>query len=482
MHSDANLDTSPDANSAAFIALLTQGLITDAQHSAVLAHPETPGLAPLPGPAHALAWMRVRGLITEAEQNAALDKAEAAEPEHPHADDAALSAMDADDMLELGEQGITHEALQALHALGLIDTDTRDLALEETPLVGSVPAALPATLAWLVTDELLEKERFEATRAEVAAQPAFAMAAENARIVREAQTLIDADAKAMNAWQTRTVRTRRVGALKLLLGVLVIGGGLGWYLFSPTGVPACDTASTRKTLDSLMFRVTMDVRMRTTDPAQRAELHTPTVGSMREIGFRKADRLRGCAAVMTQGDSKDEMAYTIGPVSPDSNDMVVRGADLAIVQARFGNLDASGKPRYNAEPIGRQALEKAFRDGAAPLGAPSAALRQRARSDLRLIDKDPERSREIAEVEVSGPCRALENQAGQACPLVVEYNDRLLSAIGAGSSTLTLRGDFHFVQDNGAWRVSDDFAGAFMRKVAEARLKSMGLAGAALPQ
>ncbi|MFM9923684.1 hypothetical protein VLK31_11905 [Variovorax sp. H27-G14] len=478
MTSDTALDAHPDA----FVALLTQGLITNAQHHAALAHPETPSLAPLPGPAHALAWMRVRGLITEAEQNAALDKVEAAVPEHPHADDASLSAMHADDMLELVERGITHEALQTLHAQGLIDTDTRDLAMEETPVVGSVPAAVPATLAWLVTDELLEKERFEATRAQVAAEPPFAMAAERARTVRDAQALIDADAKAMKAWQSRTVRTRRVGALKLMLGVLVIGGGLGWYLFSPTGVPACDAASTRKTLDSLMFRVAMDVRMRTLNPTQRAELRTPSVSSMREIGFRKPDRVRGCAAVMTQGDSKDEMAYTIGPVSPDSNDMVVRGADIAIVQARFGNLDASGKPRYNAEPIGRAALEKAFREGAAPLGASLAAFPQRARKDLHLIEKDPERSREIADIEVTGPCRALENQAAQACPLVVEYNDRLLSAIGGDSSTLTLAGDFQFVQDGGAWRVSDDFAKTFARKVAQARLKSMGLADSALPQ
>lgn len=219
-----------DANPDAFLALLTQGLITDAQHHAAqhhaaLAHPETPGLPPLPGPAHALAWMRVRGLITEEEQNAALDKVEAAVPAHPHADDAALSAMDADDLVELADRGITHEALQALHNQGLIDAETRDIALQETPVVGTVPASLPGTLAWLVIDELLEKERLEATRAQVAAEPAFAMAAERARILREAQALIDADAQAMKTWHSRTVRARHTGALKILLGVVVVGGG-----------------------------------------------------------------------------------------------------------------------------------------------------------------------------------------------------------------------------------------------------------------
>lgn len=477
-----------DANPDAFLALLTQGLITDAQHDAVLAHPETPRLPPLPGPAHALAWMRVRGLITEDEQNAALDRVYDAVPENPHADDAADSAIDADDLMELAEQGITHEALQALHGDGLIDTVTRDTALQEAPVVGTVPPALPATLAWLVSEELLDKKDFDALRAQVAAEPAFAMAAERQRIVNEAQALIDADAQAMNTWQSRSQRTRRVGALKFMLGVLAIGGGLGWYFLWPNSVPACDAASTRKTLDSLMVRVAMDVRMRTIDPDKRAEVRTPSVSSMREIGYRKTDRVRGCAAVMTQDDSSDEMAYTIGPVSPESDKMVVRGADLAIVQARFGNLDASGKPLYNAEPIGRAALEKAFRAGAAPLsasgasGARSAASRLRPNNDLSMIERDPDRSREIAEIEVAGPCRALENEAVQACPLVVEYNDRLLSAIGGDTTTLALAGDFNFVEDNGSWRVSDDFPKTFTRRVLEARLKSMGVADAAMPQ
>lgn len=471
-----------DANPDAFLALLTQGLITDAQHDAVLAHPETPSLPPLPGPAHALAWMRVRGLITEAQQNAALDEVEAAKPAHPHADDAAISAMDADDMVELAGQGITHEALQALHSDGLIDTPTRDEALEETPVVGTVPPSAAATLAWLVSEELVDKKGFEALRAQVAAEPAFAMAAERARIVNEAQALIDADAQAVKTWQSGARRTRRLGALKFMLTVLVIGGGLGWYFFTPAGVPACDAASTRKTLDNLMFRVALDVRMRTLDPQKRAELQTPSVGSMREIGYRKTDRVRGCAAVMTQGDNRDEMAYTIGPVAPKSDKMVVRGADLAIVQARFGHLDASGKPRYNAEPISRAALENAFREGAAPLSARSAVSRLRPRNESGLVDTDPERSREIAEIEVAGPCRALENEAVQACPLVIEYNDRLLAAIGGDTRSLVLSGEFGFVQESGKWRASDDFPKTFTRAVLEARMKSMGLADVAMPQ
>jgi hypothetical protein len=112
------------------------------------------------------------------------------------------------------------------------------------------------------------------------------------------------------------------------------------------------------------------------------------------------------------------MAYTIGPVSsPKSDKMIVRGADLDIVQARFGNLDAQGKPRYNAEPIGREALEKAFRKGAELLSAAgSRSGRHRPAAGQRpgLIDRDPARSREIAEIELTGPCRAAESERARS--------------------------------------------------------------------
>lgn len=472
---------SPDANPDAFLALLTQGLISDAQHDAARAHPETAALPPLPSPAHALAWMRVRGLVTEEEQNAALDKIG---DDAPHVDDAADTAIDADDLIELAGQGITHEAIEVLFRDSLIDAETRDMALTETPVVGTVAASPVATLAWLATEGPLEKERFDALRTQVAAEPAFAMAAERTRIVNEAQALIEADEQAVKAWQARAQRSRRIGAWKFILAVAVIGGGLGWYLFAPASVPACDAASTRKTLDSLMRRVTMDVRMRHLDPNAGTVIETPSVGSMREVGYRKPERVRGCVAVMTRGDSKEPMAYTIGPTEPKSDEMVVRGADVAIVEARFGHLDSDGRPLYNAEPIGREAMEKAFREGAAPLSAArsASAMRMRPRTDSGLVRKDPNRSREIAEIEPTGPCRKLGDGMGHTCPLVIEYNDSLLGALSGSDTSLPVTGEFTFVEDNGNWRVSDDFPKTFVRKVLEARLSSMGVTDAAMPQ
>jgi hypothetical protein len=98
------------ANPDAFLALLSHGLITDAQHDAVLAHPETAALPPIPGPAHALAWMCVKGLVTQEEIDAAVERLEEASPPIATADDASYIAYDAEEFGELGDRGITHEA------------------------------------------------------------------------------------------------------------------------------------------------------------------------------------------------------------------------------------------------------------------------------------------------------------------------------------------------------------------------------------
>ena len=475
-----------DANADAFIALLTQGLIDDAQHDAVRALPQAAALPPIPGPAHALAWMLMQGLLSDEALNATLEKMQAAVPEGadpPQSlDDAEETVYEAEDLVELAAQGITHEAVQALYDAGLIDLGARGSALDITPLTGTVPAAQAVTLAWLVTEGELDKDKFEATRKQVATEPAFAMAADRRRIVDEAAALIDADEKLMNGWKQRAQRQRSLGALKLLAFVAVLGGGLGWYLLTPAGVPACDAASTRKTLDSLMVRVAVEARMRTMSPEARSAIQTPSLGTLREVGFRKAERVRGCSAVLTQGDSKEPMAFTIGVRTPGSDDMIVRGADAAIVEARFGHLDAQGKPLYNADPVGREALEKAFREATDSLGlhrpSPQDAM---LRGGAGFVNADPDRSREVAEIEPTGACRASADGHGQTRPLLIEYNDRLLSALGGGERAITLRGEFNFVQDNGVWRAGDGFTKTFAKALIDGRMKSLGVPDTAQP-
>ena len=214
----------------AFGALLSHGLITDAQHDAALAHPEASALPPIPSPAHALAWMRLKNLITEDEVDAAVDRIETASPADAAFTDAEDIAWDAEDLLEIGTTGITHEAVAALFNEGLIDTETRDLALRAAPLTGA-PAALGPTLGWLVTDGLLDPEPFEAIRARVIAEPPFATAADHRRIVDEAQAIVAVDAQEAADVQKEFERSQQASWRNLALIVGAVVAAIGWYLF-----------------------------------------------------------------------------------------------------------------------------------------------------------------------------------------------------------------------------------------------------------
>ncbi len=223
---------SSDTNRDAFQALLSHRLITDAQHDAVLAHPEYAALPVLPGPTHALAWMRLKALITEEEVDAVIDELEDEDTSEPSADfsEAEDIAYDAEDMLDIGATGVTHEAVDALFKEGLIDTATRDMALQSAPVVGA-PAALGTALGWMVTEGLLDQEVFDATRARVAAEPPFATAADHRRIVDEAQAAITADAQMFSEWQREFARQNQTTTWKFRLILLAILAVIGWSIF-----------------------------------------------------------------------------------------------------------------------------------------------------------------------------------------------------------------------------------------------------------
>jgi hypothetical protein len=471
------LDANGDASGNAFAALLAQGLITTQQRVAALASLQTAALPLIPTPGHALAWMCVQGFTSEDALEATLERLEKelSTEAFTASEDTADESYD---LLELGETGITHEAVRSLYDSGLIDAEARDAAFEEAPLTGSKPPALAATLAWMVTNGLIENTQFEATRARVAAELPFAMAAERKALVEEAARLIAAERAVTAQWKASASRRRRRSVWPLWLGLLAVVAGVAWYLLAPDATPSCDASSTNASLDDMMFRLQLDARLRSVGQSDK-RIETPRVSAPHEIGYRKAERTRGCTALLTQGERQRPMAYTIGPSTQDDGKMVVREADPAIVEARFGHLDAEGRPLNNADPIGREALEQAFRAGVEGLSQSESAfdrLRRRMQQPgTGLVTTDSERERVIADIEPTGACHA--SDGGYACPLVIEYNDRLLGAIGGADRSTVLRGEFGLVQKDGSWQMADDFADSFGKAVMAGRMAALGLAG-----
>lgn len=472
-----------------FEALVLQGLVDAPRLAIARAHPEYASLPKPPTPAHAYAWMRLRGLLPaeNEDQDALIERIVAAHGDSM-AEDAEDTLDESDELLEAGALGLSHAVVQALRDDGLLDAEDLEEALPWVPLVSDRRADPATALAWLVTDGWLEEERFEAIAARVEAEPAFVGADERRRIIAQARERIAAEtASAKAATRKRSTGLRPPRWLGVI-AVLAMVGAAGAYLWKLNALPACNSDLARRELGSLVSSTSNDERLRS-EPGVEAR-----VSALHEIGFLKPDNVRGCLATLSRDGKTETIGFTIGSDSGGSSggssgDTVVRGAEAAIVEARFGALDAEGRPQHNAEPVGRPALADALREGVDKLEARMRApktLQERLRAlrEMPLMAIDPDPRLALTEVEPAGACQAGDGQQ-QVCPVVMVYDDRRLGAIGgvqaSGAASLPLRAEITLApDDNGVWRVDGDFDRRFAMAVVEARLTKQGVSDAAL--
>jgi len=468
-----------------FEALVLQGLVDAPRLAIARAHPEYASLPKPPTPAHAYAWMRLRGLLPaeNEDQDALIERIVAAHGDSM-AEDAEDTLDESDELLEAGALGLSHAVVQALRDDGLLDAEDLEEAQLWVPLVADKRADPPTALAWLVTDGWLEEERFEAIAARVEAEPAFVGADERRRIIAQARERIAAETASSKAATRKRSTGLRPPRWLGVIAVLAMVGAAGAYLWKLNALPACNSDLARRELGSLVSSTSNDERLRS-EPGVEAR-----VSALHEIGFLKPDKVRGCLATLSRDGKTETIGFTIGSDSGGSGgDTVVRGAEAAIVEARFGALDAEGRPRHNAEPVGRPALADALREGVDKLEARMRApktLQERLRAlrEMPLMAIDPDPRLALTEVEPAGACQAGDGQQ-QVCPVVMVYDDRRLGAIGgvqaSGAASLPLRAEITLApDDNDVWRVDGDFDRRFAMAVVEARLTKQGVSDAAL--
>lgn len=256
--------------------------------------------------------------------------------------------------------------------------------------------------------------------------------------------------------------------------VLVVGF-LVWSAVKPASVPGCTDSDIARTVNAMMFKAGIDSRV---SAAMRGNTESravvPTVHAIREVGFATEPGIRGCVGKLKIDDAELPYAFTIAPSGIEKGEYAVIGAEPAIVEARFGHLDADGKFLNQAEPLGRAEVDRAFRAGIDSVGMARSPYGRAPARTSSLSTMAPERTREIAEVEPMAPCRVIKSGTVYGCRLLVERNDALLAAMGASSSTL-IDGEFTFERDGaaGAWRVSAAFADEYMKAVVAARVKAI---------
>jgi hypothetical protein len=260
-----------------------------------------------------------------------------------------------------------------------------------------------------------------------------------------------------------------IAAAALAVGFVI------WAVIKPPSVPGCTDSKVTGTISSMMLRASIDERIANPLGSLNGSVPIPSVHGIKEVGLATEPRIRGCVATLKVGENEIPYAFTIARSEGEEGDFTVTGAEPAIVQARFGNLDANGAFLNKAEPIGRAEVERALRSGVESLAIGYPSSERRRERGNRLSTTAPEREREIAEIEPMGPCREIKQGTVYSCRLLIERNDALLSAIGAGSGTL-IDSAFTFERDSATspWHVSASFAEEYLHAATAARFKAIG--------
>ncbi|MET3131103.1 hypothetical protein AAKU55_001361 [Oxalobacteraceae bacterium GrIS 1.11] len=463
-----------DTQETPFARLIALDLISVTQRDMALAHPLYSEIVAEPDLVRNLLWMVLRNVLPEENLAEMADERLLARRQGEAFEDRKAILDEAMRCLVLLREKFNREAIELLYTEGLLGEAERDEALSHAP--SDVAFASPAgALAWMVMCGLMPREQFDALRARVQAERMLENVADRLRIVEEAAKILKLEHRAHVAYFWRQVLP---GSPWLWLAGLVLAiGGTAWNVLTPDAAPACASSDTTKSVDSMLFMARVSARSDILRGDRDALSGSPSLRDVKEVGYASAKRMRGCAATLELNGDKMPYAYTIAPSK--GKEFTITGADRALVEARFSHIDQDGNFGNKAEPIGRDNVELAFRAGVKGLQpSGSDAVRERMLRNMRGLagasHGAPEREREIAEVEPLGACRALKGGTQYACSLMIERNDPLLAAIGAGSSMI-LQGEFTFERDEGgqAWRVAPAFAEEFMHAVVKGRIEML---------
>lgn len=428
------------------------GIITADQHMRAVSHPDCGDLAGNDSLTDHLVWLRGVKIIDEAvlEHATAHVKTTFTGAERTRY----LAAIEGASGMLVNVQDLQKACFQRVADAGWITQAECDRALaaigpNETVVTG--PAGI---LAWMIDRKIIEIERLNTVRA----------AGNPDGDPDKAAMLADLDE--MLTRPARLARRRWAWSA----GTLLVAGFVGWLVFWPASVPGCTAGGTRGSIERLFLESSLDGidSLKPDEPIPR-----PEVGRISEVGYASAARIRACKTTVKLDGETVPYTFTIAAAPEGRSGFVITGAQPAIVEARFGHIDADGNYGNKAEPLGRAEVERAFRAGiegshgglAGPVPEkPAFDVENAVRRKFGLSYDSDERKREIAEVEPLGPCRPVEGDKVYRCRLLVERNEPLLAALGRDAG-MVLDGEFTFERDGatGQWRATEGLRGELRR-------------------
>ncbi len=410
-------------------ALHVLKLLTRRQREQALAHPDLPQLAigtPIPD---TLLWLYRRQIVT-AEDVTSLSLSVA---RNYSGDELALRLSILQQMVEV----LNRESLDALHDDTIITPQLYQQALEHLP--GDVLLPTPGeALNWMLHVGLLPRAEFKsmAQRIEVGGSE------DAKRVVKHAQARQDEHKKAVRGVILDGVFPG--SRLTWLIVAPLALAGMVWYVVGGSSVPGCDATNTIDTVTRMLNKAAPE-------GTPKASLH-----DVKEAGYASSHNIRGCLATIALDGEKIDYAYTVARNDSGSKRRISYvGAQPLLVKTRFGTVK-DGEFAQQAKPLGREALEKAFRtgmEGARILPQPRQAFS---------LTQSMKRTREIAEIEPLAPCKEV-SPGVVSCRLLIERNDALLGMLNGGSAVMQ-EGEFTFQRSSeesagNGWSVTPQFAG-----------------------
>jgi len=261
-------------------------------------------------------------------------------------------------------------------------------------------------------------------------------------------------------------RAQKKKQMLIGFGGLAAALAVGAYLLWPASTPACSASSTTKALNSLMFDARM--AMMRENPMQMLDQGSksfPRVSNPREVGYDEADRARGCLADVSIADEHATLGYVVRHDDKDKSAFVVQMFPPEYVTARYS---AQGLDPKLGAPLGRDAISTAFMAGVAQLDKDVSARMPSYGKPMFGDDKPTTLTSSVLGVMPAADCKQIDGDH-VSCPLLIDYRDRLLGAIGA-PSMLQLKGDFTFVKDGSGWKTADDFDKTLMQAIVARRV------------
>jgi hypothetical protein len=436
------------------------GIISAAQHTRALTHPQYHTLPGNANPAEQITWLVEHDIIDDEDLERARPHIVATQTGeqlacYTAAIDAGL-AMFVDDMKELNRPGF-----DALVDEGLITPEEREAAmasLEQDALLAMSPAAL---LLWMTIEGIIDNARLAA----IGATPPGG-SARRAAILTELAGLTEAG-KVILVDDTAP----RSSCLPwVLAGAFAVCGAIAWLVMRQPDKPAAPPeparlkmapACTDKDLyGKLNARLTSNYLLELGAAPPGVTPQRPTLEDIKEIGYERERDVRACVGRLRTGYAEQDYGFTLEP--DGKNAYLSTPAHAVLLRARY---QQEGPLR--GEPVGRDALDAAFRAGLESLRGNGGGFLPRAMR--RPDDPQPpgnsveerrtwERSRTIADIEPLGQCVTVKPGKAYRCKLMIEHHGAIGFAADDGS-THVMQGDFTFERPgpDAPWQTSADF-------------------------